>query len=911
MKKILIRFFYHHWRFPSIKRGFFLIAIFFALMMLVILYIIKKQEYARRQNDFLISIAHRIEKMVNTELNYAKYQLKYIKNQIIPIDGEIKKVNEVLQNLIIDKEIGETVSWNRISWIDKHDHLRVNSINGILPVGTKSSNINYVVSAKKNIDKFVIDKTILGFTSKSHVVPLAMGINDKHNKYLGTIVIGLDIITIINKINKEIGCNGLEFAIVNSSNDVLLKSNKFDPSELDKIIKYKPKNHYQELLNFNQSIFGDYKAVYFHQAQDYPLKIVTRYSPDYMWLQRLLPQDNSPNIYLSLVLTIFGFVATFMIYLHRTVISPISKLSTVANTISRGKNVNFPRFGTIEIQNLANALIRLQNSFQSEMILRKELNHEKKASKRIAESKNEMTEAICHDLKNHIFAVGGLLEVLRSDFKVSDCSVKEYHRFINLVGMQIARLQDFVEDFTNNKSGFHQYVSIEMIPDLQIVELLDEVLQIASPQAKKEKITIEFKKAEQLPLVLCNPKHLRQISSNLLSNAIKYSNEGSLVQIITTEDNVNQELIISFVDNGIGMSAEEVLLLIKGEGFKVNKSGLRKKFNSQGLGIKNVKRLLDLNGGRLEIESSKNIGSKFSIFLKISRNSNKNNGVKESNRSIKIINVDDNLVNLITTQKKIEKNFQELSCEIATNAKDGLKMIEEDSNKYHLALVDIDMPDSNGYDLTLAIRKTNRNIPILAYSSRNYDEIKHYLHHSMINDYISKENSNEIFLSIVRKWLDKMSNKDSLFLDNNIARNNIHSIIANKRIMVIDDQSTNLLIIKKQLENLGAIVETSQSINKFWQIYNDSRLAFDIIISDIDLIDGSGIDIIKNLRAKNTKIVAIAITGNAKPIEVMQILYAGFDDYFIKGTNIKILMAIIANSLLLKTDQRNTKNNSD
>ncbi len=878
--------------------------------MLIIFYIIKKQEYVRRQNAFLISISYRIDKMINTELNYAKYQLKYIKNQIIPIDGEVTKVNEVLHNLIIDKEIGETVSWNRISWIDKNDHLRVNSINGILPVGTRSSNINYVVSAKNNIDKFIIDKTILGFTSKSHVIPLAMGIKDKKNKYLGTIVIGLDITTVINKINKEIGCNGLEFAIVNSNNDILLKSKKFYNSELAKIISYERQNHYQKLLNFNKSIFGDYKAAYFHQVQDYPLKIVTRYSPDFMWLQRLLPQDNSPNLYIYLVLTIFGFVATFMIYLHRTVIGPISKLSTVANTISRGRNVNFSRFSTIEIQNLANALIRLQNSFQSEMILRKELNHEKKASKKIAESKNEMTEAICHDLKNHIFAVGGLLEVLRSDFKVSDSSANEYHRFINLIGMQIARLQDFVEDFANNKSGFHQYVSIEMIRDLQIVELLDEVLQIVAPQAKKEKITIEFKKVERLPLVLCNPKHLRQISSNLLSNAIKYSNEGSLVQIITTEDTANQELIISFVDNGIGMSAEEVMLLMKGEGFKVNKSGLRKKFNSQGLGIKNVKRLLDLNGGRLEIESSKNIGSKFSIFLKISRN-NKEYGTKESNRSITIINVDDNLVNLITTQKKIEKNFQELSCEIATNAKDGLKMIEEDFNKYHLALIDIDMPDFNGYDLTLAIRKTNRNIPILAYSSRNYDEIKHYLHHSMINDYISKENSNEIFFSIVRKWLDKVSNQDSLFLDNNIAKNNIYSIITNKRIVVIDDQSTNLVIIKKQLENLGAVVKTSQTINKFWQIYNDSKLVFDIIISDIDLIDGSGIDIIKNLRAKNNKTVAIAITGNAKPIEIMQILYAGFDDYFIKGTNIKTLMAIIANSLLLKTGQSNTESNSD
>lgn len=251
--------------------------------------------------------------------------------------------------------------------------------------------------------------------------------------------------------------------------------------------------------------------------------------------------------------------------------------------------------------------------------------------------------------------------------------------------------------------------------------------------------------------IITDSTKMQEILSNLISNAIKYMPEGGKVLIDVQEFPYNQEgytLIQTKVsDTGIGMSEEFLPSLF--ELFTRERNTTVSKIPGTGLGMAIVKNLVDLMNGSIEVESELGKGSTFTITIphKIAYKDYTNRNIESSNefdidfKGKRILLAEDNEFNAeITTTILSEMGFKVKTVE------DGILCVNEMqhqlANTFDLILMDIQIPNMDGYKATDCIRHLlqpeKANIPIIAMSANTFEEDKKKAFDVKMNDYITK-----------------------------------------------------------------------------------------------------------------------------------------------------------------------------
>lgn len=251
--------------------------------------------------------------------------------------------------------------------------------------------------------------------------------------------------------------------------------------------------------------------------------------------------------------------------------------------------------------------------------------------------------------------------------------------------------------------------------------------------------------------IIVDSTKMQEILSNLISNAIKYTPEGGKVLIDVQELPYNQEgytLIQTKVsDTGIGMSEEFLPSLF--ELFTRERNTTLSKIPGTGLGMAIVKNLVDLMNGSIEVESELGKGSTFTITIphKIVYKDYTNRNIESSNefdidfKGKRILLAEENELNAeITTTILSEMGFKVKAVEngiLCVN-----EMLHQPANTFDLILMDIQMPNMDGYKATDCIRHLlqpeKANIPIIAMSANTFEEDKKKAFDVKMNDYITK-----------------------------------------------------------------------------------------------------------------------------------------------------------------------------
>lgn len=244
--------------------------------------------------------------------------------------------------------------------------------------------------------------------------------------------------------------------------------------------------------------------------------------------------------------------------------------------------------------------------------------------------------------------------------------------------------------------------------------------------------------------------HLEEVAMNMISNAIKYTPPGGYIRVRVTQEQgptPNDCYLNTFIeDSGIGMS-EEFLEHVFDE-FSRERSEDTVNVTGTGLGLAISKRLIDLMGGDIHIDSKLGKGTKISITIphKIVRDNNQSSDEVESIdmeelSKKRILLAEDNDFNAEIAIELLEDSGLEVE-----RAVDGAECVEmlkgNDSKYYDLVLMDIQMPNVDGYSASKMIRAlddpTKANIPIIAVTANAYDEDKHKALLSGMNAHIAK-----------------------------------------------------------------------------------------------------------------------------------------------------------------------------
>lgn len=372
-------------------------------------------------------------------------------------------------------------------------------------------------------------------------------------------------------------------------------------------------------------------------------------------------------------------------------------------------------------------------------------------------AKEQFLSTMSHEIRTPLNAVIGMTHLLLQEDPRPD--QLESLQTLKFSAENLLVLINDILDFSKIEAG---KISFEAV-DFNLIRLINGIKQSLIYSAQEKGLFFKVKLDSELPEVIKgDPVRLSQILTNLLSNAIKFTEKGSVVLDITlagtTEDTVTVDFEVR--DTGIGISPEQQKVIF--ESFTQASSDTTRKYGGTGLGLAITKRLLELQNSHIRLESTPGKGSGFSFTLQFGKSSPYSSPMptveeitmQQPARSYgTILLVEDNAINRKVASRFLEKwNFQ---VDMAENGLIALEKVQE--KNYDLVLMDLQMPEMDGYQATAAIRRLPgekyARLPIIALTASAMLDVKDKVLSLGMTDYLTKPFNPEDLLAKISRYI--------------------------------------------------------------------------------------------------------------------------------------------------------------
>ncbi|MEX0617605.1 MAG: ATP-binding protein [Pseudohongiellaceae bacterium] len=396
--------------------------------------------------------------------------------------------------------------------------------------------------------------------------------------------------------------------------------------------------------------------------------------------------------------------------------------------------------------------------------------------------KDDLLANVSHELRTPLHGINGLAEAAlgehRRGNKNNDLLIRNLE-LIQASGDRLTRLVDDLLDFSSAREG---RTSIKMRP-VNLVKVVELVIATCHPLIGKKNLDLRCEMDNDLPWVDADENRLQQILLNLTSNAIKFTHSGEVV--ISAGLEADNSVLLSVRDTGIGIHHTDHETIFKSferlPSYSINSGGM-------GLGLPLAKRMVELHGGVLTVESELDSGSTFSFRLRASTDQAHDTGLPNLNKhmlrrsdyiggsqadsrpklrteqEVTILVVDDDAVNRELMIQQLDE-YHVIDC---ADGAEALTQVERE--KPDLVLLDLMMPGLSGYDVCHRLRLSYSQIelPIILVTAKNHLEDLTLGFDTGANDYLPKPYHQEELLSRVENQLRLSElhriNEDNIYL---------------------------------------------------------------------------------------------------------------------------------------------------
>ncbi len=333
-------------------------------------------------------------------------------------------------------------------------------------------------------------------------------------------------------------------------------------------------------------------------------------------------------------------------------------------------------------------------------------------------AKSEFLANMSHELRTPLNGILGFSELLQQEELSNE--QKEWANTINSSGKNLLDLIEDILDFSKIEAG---KLDIEIIP-CSLEDILANVDSLLRPQATKKGLKFEILPQPDLPRIIgTDPARLRQCLINLINNAIKFTDQGHVFVRVSVQNQGNPFIRFDVEDTGIGIGPDEQEMIF--DSFVQADGSASRKYEGTGLGLAITKRLAQILGGKILLQSELRKGSVFSLIIPasvdaesalsmgedtIAAQEQSPDQFEKQKFSGRVLVVEDNPSN----QKLIQRILEKMGLEtIAVD--DGRQAVDRaTSEPFDMIFMDIQMPEMNGYEATRALRKKNIRTPIIA-----------------------------------------------------------------------------------------------------------------------------------------------------------------------------------------------------
>ena len=395
--------------------------------------------------------------------------------------------------------------------------------------------------------------------------------------------------------------------------------------------------------------------------------------------------------------------------------------------------------------------------------------HEKELEKAVLEAKNA-NEAktrflfnMSHDIRTPMNAIIGFSELLEKHIDEKDKAI-DYLGKIKSSSNFLLSLINYVLEMARIESG-----KLVLKKEVGCVtDLIESLIDVFEPGVKKKFITYSCETDIQHKYVIGDEIKVREIFINIIGNSVKYTPEGGKISVSVKEEPFEKENYIAYriivEDNGIGMSKEYLPHIF--EEFSREHTSTESKVTGTGLGLPIVKSLIDMMGGTIEVESQLGCGTKMNVVLPFELASEKQileekqkekEKISDSILGKRVLLAEDNELNAEIAMTVLKENG--LKAERAANGKQCMEMLKKMPEDYYdMILMDIQMPEMDGYEATKRIRNLDdarADIPIVAMTANAFEEDRQKALESGMNAHVSKPVDMNMLFKVMAQILKK------------------------------------------------------------------------------------------------------------------------------------------------------------
>ena len=355
-----------------------------------------------------------------------------------------------------------------------------------------------------------------------------------------------------------------------------------------------------------------------------------------------------------------------------------------------------------------------------------------------------------HEIRTPMNAVIGMTNLLLQEEPLPH--QLNYLKTLKFSADNLLALINDILDFSKIDAGKITFENVEFSLKALIGSIKGAHEYMANEKGVAFKVVLDY----DLPnSVIGDPIRLGQILNNLVNNAVKFTEEGSVTLSVHLIQSTTEEAVIEFEvkDTGIGITKDKTQEIFKS--FTQSSSEITRRYGGTGLGLAITKNLIELQGGSINVESKVDHGSRFYFTLAFQQGTGQDMPHSMDNepsygkdlRGIKLLLVEDNEVNHFVAKKFLEKwNVQ---VDHAVNGVQAMKKLE--SSTYDIVLMDLQMPEMDGYETTIKIRGMDKykDLPIVALTASAMLEIRDKVFEVGMNDFVSKPfNPDELYQKI-------------------------------------------------------------------------------------------------------------------------------------------------------------------
>jgi signal transduction histidine kinase len=593
----------NYWTQPSLSRDFALLsAAVFCVLLLVSMWVTYATytHHSQKIAEELETESNRIELTLANQMESANYLLTALGRQIVVNNArDLVELAQILKSYDAKGQM-----YAIFNWINVDQKIIVSSSRGILDKPVDVSDRDYVKKAFIEPWKMHIGRPIEGRVSGRWVIPVAMGLTDYTGKFIGTLIISLDISELTEQVSTLVKRNGISFAIISKtlipltqvSDDRDFLSKNFPAQKLVNIDYVK---NPRGLLSQGSMFLGTGSHNYYTVSNEYPYIILMGYDSRYQ-------DDTVRNMLWSRLLQLLVIAVFFILFLYivrSRMIRPVMEVTEAISQVARGNtDVNLPTVGPVEINQLAAQVTRVKEYIEENKRVDDELRNKMFMLRRTCKemevsnhSKAEFLAFICQEMRAPVNSAMGCAQVMKDQIygPIENKKYRQYATDIYSSCNHVISQLDYVLELARIEA--HYAVLREQTIDISTT--VNRAVRALSDQLQAHKIEIRTELDESGILLFADDFRMQQIISNALSYLIEKGVKEAIVtisfrHIIEKKDRQSADLTLAFPaikPDGEGLNTQLELikrlselhqgkLLVTAESLTVSLPGTRLRF---------------------------------------------------------------------------------------------------------------------------------------------------------------------------------------------------------------------------------------------------------------------------------------------------------------------------------------------